>query len=201
VAGSETGNVATTSAGTYALSETSVTGYTNTSITCSNSSGQVTSVTVGLGENVTCTFVNDDNAASLTLIKHVVNDNGGTASASDFTLNVSGSSPTPGSFQGAEAPGTSVALNAGTYNVGETGPSGYQGAFSSDCSGSIAVGDEKTCTVTNDDVRPKLIVVKHVVNDNGGAATASDFTMAVTGSSPSPASFPGAEAPGTPKTG
>ena len=47
------------------------------------SSVQVTSVTVGLGEDVTCTFVNDDDAPSLTLVKEVVNDNGGTAVPSD----------------------------------------------------------------------------------------------------------------------
>ena len=30
---------------------------------------QVSSVTLGLGEDVTCTFVNDDDAPSLTLVK------------------------------------------------------------------------------------------------------------------------------------
>ena len=34
---------------------------------------------LGLGEDVTCTFVNDDDAPSLTLVKQVVNDNGGLA--------------------------------------------------------------------------------------------------------------------------
>ena len=43
-------------------------------------------MTLGLGEDVTCTFVNDDDAPSLTLVKTVVNDNGGTAVAGDWTL-------------------------------------------------------------------------------------------------------------------
>ncbi len=43
----------------------------------------------------------------------------------------------------------------------------------------------------------KLIVIKHVVNDNGGALVASNFTLSVTGASASPASLPGAESPGT----
>jgi uncharacterized repeat protein (TIGR01451 family) len=42
-----------------------------------------------------------------------------------------------------------------------------------------------------------LIVVDHVVNDNGGKSTAKDFELAVVGASPSPAQFNGAEAPGT----
>lgn len=49
-------------AGTYPLSETGPGGYTQTSLTCSNAVGEVTSVTLGLGETVTCTFVNDDDA-------------------------------------------------------------------------------------------------------------------------------------------
>ena len=36
-------------------------------------------VTVALGDDITCTITNDDNAPKLTLNKVVVNDNGGTA--------------------------------------------------------------------------------------------------------------------------
>jgi uncharacterized repeat protein (TIGR01451 family) len=42
-----------------------------------------------------------------------------------------------------------------------------------------------------------LIVVDHVVNDNGGKSAAGDFALAVKGDSPSPAQFSGAENPGT----
>ena len=126
-----------------------------------------------------------------------MNDNGGTAVASDFTLGVTGSSPSPSSFPGAESPGTTVAVNAGTYGVSETGPAGYASSLSTDCTGSLVVGDVKTCTITNNDIQPVLHVLKHVVNDNGGTATAASFTLSVTGSSPVPASFPGAESPGT----
>ena len=45
--------------------------------------------------------------------------------------------------------------------------------------GSIAIGETKTCTVTNNDIAPKLIVIKHVINDNGGTAVAGDFTINV----------------------
>ena len=40
-----------------------------------------TTVTVALGQTVTCTITNDDIAASLSLDKVVTNDNGGTAVA------------------------------------------------------------------------------------------------------------------------
>src|SRR2546430_951888 len=105
-------------------------------------------------------------------------------------MSVTGTSPSPGSFAGAESPGTTVALDAGSYSVGETGPSGYSRSDSSDCSGSIAVGETKTCTITNDDVQPKLVVIKHVINDNGGTPPAPTVTMGVTTHSATPASVP-----------
>src|SRR5205823_3227383 len=129
----------------------------------------------------------------LIVIKHVVNNNGGSKSASDFTMNVTGGHVAPsGSFAGAEAPGTTVTLDAGNYSVAETGPSGYTESDSTDCSGSIANGVTKPCTITNDDQAGTLIVIKHVTNNNGGTKAASDFTMNVTGGHVAPsASFAG----------
>jgi hypothetical protein len=63
VTGSETAVEVTDQAGTYALTESPFAGYTNTSITCSDDPGtEVTEVTIGSGETITCTFVNDDDA-------------------------------------------------------------------------------------------------------------------------------------------
>ena len=90
-----------------------------------------------------------------------------------------------------------MTLDAGAYNVTESGPSGYTASFSADCSGSIANGQTKTCTVTNDDQAAKLIVIKHVINDNGGTATAANFTLDSGGANDSPDDFAGAESPGT----
>ena len=44
-----------------------------------------------------------------------------------------------------------------------------------------------------------LIVITHVINDNGGTAQSSDFPITVTGLNPSPSTFPmpGEDAPGT----
>ena len=35
----------------------------------------------------------------------------------------------------------------------------------------------KTCTITNDNIAPKVKVVKHVITDNGGTATAGDWSL------------------------
>jgi hypothetical protein len=75
----------------------------------------------------------------------VVNDNGGTNTAVDFTIDVSRP------FSGAESPGTDIALTPGSFRVGETGPPGYSQTLSGDCSGTINAGDNKVCTITNND--------------------------------------------------
>ncbi|HEU5211786.1 MAG TPA: hypothetical protein VFU10_03380, partial [Gaiellaceae bacterium] len=124
---------------------------------------------------------NNDIAAHLIVIKHVINDNGGTAVASQFTMTIGGVTAAGGnSFPGAEAPGTNKTLSTvGGYNVTESGPSGYASSFSADCVGSIALGETKTCTITNNDIQPTLTLIKHVVNDNGGTAVVSDFPLFV----------------------
>jgi len=118
----------------------------------------------------------------LIVIKDVVNDNGGTAVASDFTMSVSGNNPSPASFPGAESLGTMVALDAGSYSVTESSVLGYtQTSISDDCSGSIAVGQTKTCIITNDDIQPLLTVTKVIINDNGGTLTVNDFPLFIDG--------------------
>jgi hypothetical protein len=136
------------------------------------------------------------------VIKHVINDNGGSATASQFTMSINGVTATGGnSFPGAESPGTDKTVTPGSYNVTETGPAGYAASFSADCTGSIALGQTKTCTVTNNDVPAHLIVIKHVINNNGGTARANQFTMRINGVTATGGNtFPGAEPPGTDKT-
>src|SRR5207237_481423 len=124
------------------------------------------------------------------------------ADASQFTMTINGVTATGGnSFPGAESPGTNKKVTTGSYSVTETGPAGYTASFSAGCSGTISAGQTKTCTITNDDQPAHLIVIKHVVNVNGGKATASQFSMKINGivvQGVNP--FPGAESPGTNKT-
>jgi hypothetical protein len=77
------------------------------------------SITLTAGQTATCTITNTRKAV-LTVIKHVINDNGGTATAANFTLDSGGTNDSPAIFPGAESPGTSVTLDAGAYAVTET---------------------------------------------------------------------------------
>jgi hypothetical protein len=109
--------------------------------------------------------------ANLTVIKEVVNDNGGTAAPGDFTMTVDDDGTDPPSFPGAGAPGTTVPVDPGAYAVTETGPGGYIGTPSADCAGTIAAGETKTCTITNNDLPTgpgapgKITIVKNTVPD------------------------------------
>jgi hypothetical protein len=134
----------------------------------------------------------------LIVIKHVINDDGGTAVASDFTMSVTGTSPNPASFPGVESPGTTVTLGAGSYSVEESSSLGYTETKSADCSGTMTFGDTKTCTITNNDNAPKLTLDKVVVNDNGGTAAESAWTLTATGNPATvPASISGPGAAGS----
>jgi hypothetical protein len=123
-------------------------------------------ITLAAGESATCTITNDDDAPSLILAKDVINDNGGTAVASDWTLSAGGND-VAGSAGGAEATD-----QAGTYALSETGPSGYT-LTSLTCdddpgvevaSVTIGLGETITCTFVNDDDAPSLTLIKEVEN-------------------------------------
>jgi hypothetical protein len=103
-------------------------------------------------------------SATLRVIKQVVNDDGGSALASDWTMHIRSGLPLDdvvgkSPFAGAESPGVTRTLAAGSYVVSESGgPAGYASTFSADCNASgqitLAPGESKTCTITNDDIAP-----------------------------------------------
>ena len=69
--------------------------------------------------------------------------------------------------------------------MSETGDADYVATITGDCAadGSItlALGDVKSCTITNDDIAPELTVTKVVDNDNGGTKVIADFALFVDG--------------------
>lgn len=171
-------------AGSYTISETSnVSGYTFTGVSgdCTyDTQTNIISIILSLGQSSTCTLTNTAVQPQLIVKKHVVNLYNGSKSASDFTMTVTGNSPSQSSFAGSET-GTTVNLNEGSYSVDELSHVGYTESLSADCSGTIAVGDVKTCTVTNTEIAPALTVVKDVTNSFGGSHKASDFKLYVNG--------------------
>ena len=95
----------------------------------------------------------------------------------DFVLTLEGAAITSG---------VAVPVNPGTYTAGETLLPGYTfEGFSGDCDVNgdvtVALGESKTCTLTNNDQQATITVVKVVTNDNGGTGLPDDFLLTLEG--------------------
>jgi uncharacterized repeat protein (TIGR01451 family) len=168
-------NDLTVDAGAYNVTEPAVTGYTTTYDGCDD-------IEIPNGGTATCTITNNDQPATLTVKKVVVNDDGGTKTAGDFSFQVNGAGAV--SF---EADGQNdLTVDAGNYNVTEPDVAGYTTTYSSCSNIVLANGGSAICTITNDDAPAKLIVKKIVVNDEGGTKEAKDFSFIVNDASPVP---------------
>jgi len=91
-------------------------------------------------------------ATHLIINKTVVNDSGGTSTAAAFSGTVTGAvvASAGNTWSGAS---TDLSLTTvGSYSVAENAHTGYAATFSADCSGTIASGETRTCTVTNNDI-------------------------------------------------
>ncbi len=137
----------------------------------------------------------------LNVITHVITNKNNHIKkiASDFQITVSGSNPTQ-TFSGSEAPGRTIILNPGTYNVTESADINYVKTIDPACSGTITAGQEVTCIIIDDDAAPSdilplpeppppppsvtlkqtLVVVTQVNNASGTASkNPSNFTISV----------------------
>jgi hypothetical protein len=154
--------------GTHTLSEIAVAGYANGDWSCEDDNQQAVTVTPSTNNSadaevtlaaeqlVVCTITNSDIPPTLTLVKTVVNGFGGTATQNDFQARIDG---------GAVDWDVAIPLTAGvSYSVSETGNlSDYSaGAWGGDCAadGSITLSldEDATCTITNTQDEPIVIV-------------------------------------------
>ena len=115
--------------------------------------------------------------ATLTVNKVLIKDNGGNETESDFQLKVNATSV---------GNGVANILAPGVYFVTEIGVAGYQATFSGDCNvaGQITLvaGDNKQCTITNNDIAPNITLIKSVTNNSGGTLQPFQFLLLVDGS-------------------
>gem|GEM_PF-1911776 len=185
---------ATVNPGTYTLTEsTTPTGYTASSYSCVKNGGSAVSgnsITLVAGDTATCTINNNDRPATLTLVKTVTNDNGGTQLPTAWTLSAAG--PTNISGATGSTAVTNATVNPGTYTLSESAtPTGYT-ASSYSCvknggsavagnSITLVAGDVATCTINNNDRPATLTLIKTVTNDNGGTQLPTAWTLSAAG--------------------
>ena len=148
---------------------------------------------MGIGQSATCTINNNDIPPSLTLIKEVVNNYGGTAVPTDWTLTAQGTGSNSISGLGGATSGPT--FQADTYTLSEsTGQCPGYSAGSWICGGNdapaqvpdtvtIGIGETETCTLTNYDIQPLLTVTKVVNNKYGGELSSENFPLFVSANS------------------
>jgi uncharacterized repeat protein (TIGR01451 family) len=176
---------ATLKADTWTLSETNQPGYTASAWDCTGGTQDGNKITVGLAGDATCTITNDDNGPQLTVNKVCVP----TTDAGKFNLQVDGSTVAEDVACGSGTGAKGYAV--GSHKVGEVAGSGtalsnYTSQISGDCAAdgsvTLALGDDKTCTITNTR-KPTLTVNKVCVpaNDDGKFNLQIDGATAGTG--------------------
>ena len=124
------------------------------------------------------------------MVAHLVNDNGGSARPTDWTLRADG--PTPVSGHTGDSAITDVEVTPGSYRPTQTaGPTGYArsdwlclGGVQTVPGGPVVLGlgDSATCTVTDDDEPSQLTLIAQVVNrSTGGTAGPGQWTLSAAG--------------------
>ena len=166
----------TVDAGTYSVTEPAAAGYATSYSNCSQ-------LVIANGDTATCTITNDDVPATLIVKKVVVNDNGGTATADDFSFQVNGGQPIAFEADGQN----DLMVDAGTYEVAEPAVAGYTTTYSGCDDIVLPLGGTATCTVTNNDVprgQGSISVSKSAdptsVKEPGGQVT---FSVTITNTS------------------
>jgi Tfp pilus assembly protein PilV len=132
------------SVGTYTVSETTNSNYIQTFTGDCNGSGQIT---VATGSAKLCTITNEEKLAYVTVNKIVIN-HGKTKTAANFApYKVDQTTVT----LGAQTP-----INSGSHTITEATDTAYLTTFSGDCftDGTIvlASGDNKVCSLTNEEI-------------------------------------------------
>lgn len=137
-------------ADTYTVTESGISGYQATFSGDCDANGVVT---LNPGDVKSCTITNNDIPAAITLIKNVINNNGGNQQPFSFTMRIDGN---------VVPQNTSVAVSANTpHTITEDPKAGYNFVSitgHAKCpavlggSATLDEGEAITCTITNDDI-------------------------------------------------
>jgi len=94
-------------------------------------------------------------------------------------MSVTAGNPSANAFPGDES-GTTVTVDAGAYSADEGQHAGYRESRSANCSGTLALAEHATCTITNTRIVPKLLVVKASQQNHAYDGDTLSYTYDVT---------------------
>ncbi len=196
--------------GTYTVSEDQLSGYRLTSISCwdvtkinallkrnrlrdEDNNRRTFTFTLEPEQKVYCRLINNDIKPSLTVVKRVINDNGGSLLAADFGVSVNGHSlgvPDATNNDGTIAKWKLKQAKANkVYKISEMKKPGYT-LESIRCVDTktdqpvpfpviLDEGQRVVCVLTNNDQPATLTVIKDVDNSWGGGLSGDDFNLYV----------------------
>ena len=123
--------------------------------------------TLAAGEHKTCTITNK-RKPKLTVVKVI---EGGNGAAFDLKRQRQHRCSTTSSGVGGQVTntypvGTAYSVTETLGNGNAVDPAVWETTLSGDCAGSLAAGDDKTCTITNKR-KPVLTVIKHILGGDG----------------------------------
>ena len=187
------------------ISELAIAGYTAGTWSCTDSAGLSTglpsagaaigeSIVLEPGSQVLCAITNDDIEPLLTLVKTVVNDNGGDKAVEDFDISIDGVevvSGTPNPVL-ANTAITISELDLVPYAEGTWACSDANGLTTTLPTAGVATGttvtllpgSDVTCSITNNDLGIDLSIAKSVDDSTPNIGQIITFTLEVTNAGP-----------------
>jgi len=187
------------------ISELNIPGYTSGTWACSDATALTTglptagaatgeSITLKQGSQVSCDITNDDIAPTLTLVKTVLNDNGGDAIIDDFDISIDGVEVTSGTANTvlANTPIDITELDLLAYSEGTWACSDANGLTTGLPSAGSATltsvnllpGSNVTCEITNNDLGIDLTIAKTVDDATPNIGQTITFTLEVSNAGP-----------------
>jgi hypothetical protein len=172
------------------VSEVADPAYITSGVACADtltSQPLVNPLVLDEGQSAHCIVTNTFKAprpTTITVVKSVTNNSGGTLGKADFQLQIDGANALQD---------TPIDVSAGPHQISETARPGYEqtsivcvdsvSQATVDDGGSItlAVGQQVVCTVSNDDIPAALTVAKQLINNDGGVASPGDFQLQIDG--------------------
>lgn len=89
--------------------------------------------------------------STISVITNVINNDAGSAQASDFTISIDADNPSSTTFVGSINP-VQIIFDAGEYTVTGSASTAYNLTYSEECGGTLAANVSAVCTVTYDDI-------------------------------------------------
>ncbi len=187
------------------ISELNIPGYTSGTWSCADAAGLTSGlptagaatgelITLKQGSDVTCSITNDDIAPTLTLVKTVVNDNGGDKVIDDFDISIDGVEVTSGTATTMTANTliTISELDLVPYSEGTWACSDANGLTTGLPSAGLATGtdisllpgSDVTCSIVNNDLGIDLTIAKAVDDPTPNIGQTITFTLEVSNAGP-----------------